>query len=271
MHLVYRIFLVGLVAAITASGAQAAIIGRWDWTGSSDAEILSNKANPGTYDAVKLGTPTVGGGLAVIDTNSGSIGNSLSLGLLNEIYGARQFTWTFTNFIATEDTSIPIVGSADGAFAAPTYGDDSSWGWIEVSSSSTNSDSLRLVMWGYDASGEFVKLKSKTVTGLTIDPGIAYDIVVDFDGTRDDGLYFGYSVTPSGQVANPLTHTSFPVARVTDIVDSIDDTLLGKYTAASSINGDFTVGEIIFAVPEPGSLLLLLAAGGAMLVTRRRR
>jgi hypothetical protein len=243
---------------------MAETVGLWDWT---EPNPLENRANPGTNDATLIGGATATGGVATVAGVYPGKGDLISLGYVEESYGADVWTWTFDDVVFNATRNHVLAGSLRSAFAPGT------WGYVTLDNSTPTAALATIRVWGefidWSAGG-----KSTTFTGQTVQTGTPYDMQFFFD-RRNAPNNAGFRIRDGASTTwGPITWKPNEILRMTSDKGFQQEMLIGKYHQDSSVYGNFSVGETSFealSIPEPSSCLLLLAGCIAVPLLRRRR
>lgn len=256
--------LFALIVICTCAPSQAELIGRWDWT---EPNPLVNRVNPGTYNAVLLGSATATGGVATVKGVYPGTGDLINFGSIAQAYGADIWTFTFEDVVLAVARTHILAGSLASGFAPGT------WGHVQVNNTNPTAASATITVWG-DAQTGSTGGKATAFGGLTVQTGVPYDMQFFFNGSNPSGSAGFRMRNGSSTTWGPITWASNPILRMTSDKGSPQVMLLGKYQAGSSLYGDFSVGEVSFSaaqVPEPSSMVLLLAGAAALLIALHRR
>ncbi|MFH1268304.1 MAG: PEP-CTERM sorting domain-containing protein [Planctomycetota bacterium] len=247
----------------TCASSMADTVGLWDWT---EPNPLENRANPGTNDATLIGGATATGAVATVAGVYPGKGDLISLGYVEESYGADVWTWTFDDVVFHAQLNHVLAGSLRPGFATGT------WGYVQMNNGNPTSATATIRAWGeYDLGNTG---KSSYFGGLTVQTDTAYDMQYFFD-RRNAPNNVGFRMRDGASTTwGPITWKSNGTLRMTSDKGFQQEMLLGKYQQDSSVYGSFSVGETSFdalSIPEPSSCVLLLAGGIAVPLVRRRR
>jgi len=229
-------------------------IGKWTWTGPAP---LVNRAKPGTHDAtahgeeavVRDGRATVHDGGTLGDPKGIKDDSFFSFGKIAELQGATSFAWTFEGIHFNRTGNHILAGSIENGF-----GPGSLFTIMAGVNESPSGGRMTVTLWGHDSSGEAKGRVSAMFGGLDLRLGRSYDIQVILNSTRDVPGNIGMRVRGHGREEwGRFRWLSNAVVKLNPEYTNLprsQPVYLGKYSAASTIAGDFSVGTVSLMVPR---------------------
>lgn len=224
-------------------------IAQWTW---QPPDPLQNRVAPEIYRAVSRGGATIEDGRAAVQ-DGGTIGKPdgvkddsfVELGKIAELEGATAFAWTFEDVRFERPGSHILAGSIENGFRP------GSLFFVSARANATvGAGVISLVLWGVDASGQVVSKVNTPFPGLDLVPGTAWDIQVLFAAARGAHANVGCRVRSRGKEWGRIQWRGNPVMKLNPAYLSSPKSqavYLGKYSPASTLASDFSIGPVTLA------------------------
>lgn len=227
-------------------------VGKWTWT---EPDSLGNRAKPGTYDATTHGDRAVAGNGRATVHDGGTLGDPkgikddsyFSFGKIAALQNATSFAWTFAGIRFNRTGNHILAGSIENGF-----GPGSLFTIMAGVNDSPSGGRMTVTLWGHDSVGETKGRVGTTFGGLDLRPDRSCDIQVIFDSGRNVPGNVGARVRGHGEKEwGRIRWLPSAVVKLNSQYMSLlraQPVYLGKYSAASTLASDLSVGTVSLMV-----------------------